>query len=73
MSIVDLKSKILIVLSVEPVAIRFSYLLKSQDRISLSWAFTDFTALNVRKSQILKVSSPEHEAIIDSCVGCHTD
>ena len=70
-SVVALKSQTLIVLSVAAVARKFSYLLKSIDRISFVWACMRFTSLPVLKSHTRAVWSPLQLPNIDSWVGCH--
>lgn len=71
-SIVDLRSQSLIVPSVEADAMKFSYLLKSQERISFWWAWIFLTSFPVRMSHILKVWSPLQDPKMLSWVGCHT-
>ena len=56
--------------SAEAVAIKFSYLLKSIDRISFVCAWMLLTSLPERRSHTLHVWSPEQLANIDSWVGC---
>lgn len=55
-----------------PVAIISSYLLKSQDRISLIWALTAaIYLLGDLKSHIFKKPSVATEANKVCCAGCH--
>jgi len=70
-SVVARRSQSLIKLSVLAVATKFSYLLKSIERISFVWPWIRFTSFPVLKSHTLHVWSPEHDPKMDSWVGCH--